>query len=354
VAGHRRRPPAGRRARAHEVLLGYAAEPWSGALLEITAIRQRTKDVVEDWDPVAGLGDPATYPTLQGNPTLAGLGFGDTDGDGSVTPADLPAPFVVTNLPGSERRYDGVDVALQQAFGARGLARVSYSYADHQGNITNDAVFQRSIGNEPYWDPRLPHNDGPFSFVPVHVFRLFGSYRFDFGLTAGAVVRFNSGVRYSLTNILPPSGGSQRGIWDGDPARVVDTLRIDRSAFSAELGIPATLPDGSRNPELDAAIAALVPFELRGGRGAYQGGWLYTIDLRLAYAPRLFRDLRTELFVDVFNVTGVQHENDYNTRLATDVPVTVDNIGDRGNYVFQRPLSYQAPRSLAAGLRLSF
>ncbi len=337
-----------------EFLLGYAAELWRGGSVEVTAIRQETRNVVEDFDPLTGLGDPETYPTLQGNPTLAGLGFTDQDGDGSVTAEDLPAPFVVLNLPGSERTYVGLDLALQQDFGARGLARFSYSYAEHTGTLTNDAVFQRSIGNEPYWDPRLAHNDGKLAFLPVHTLRLFGSYRFDFGLTVGAVVRLNSGLRYSLTNILPPSGGSQRGIYDGDPAKAVDTLRIDRAAFSAELGIPATLPDGSRNPALDAAIVDLVPFELRAGRGAYEGSWLYTVDLRLAYAPRLFRDLGTELFVDVFNLTGVQHQNDYNTRLATDAPVTVANIGDRGNYVFGRPVSYQAPRSLAAGLRLSF
>jgi hypothetical protein len=228
----------------------------------------------------------------------------------------------------------------------------SYSWADLEGN-TESAGTYGSVGIDPYSDPRLAHNHGPM-FVRNQSFKLHGAYRFPFGLEIGARVLVRSGAYYDMFGIVTPDQGTGR--WDGDPAKLVDTLAIGRAAFAASTGIPATTPDGQRNPALDAAIIEQIPFDLRAGRGAYVNPWTTTISLRFRYLYRISEHWNGELFFDVLNVTDDQSVVTLDGQMALQPGATIDpsNITDRSLYTFQQPLSTQSPRSYFAGVRFSF
>jgi hypothetical protein len=335
-----------------EYLLGWARQFGEDVSLEITGIRRRTEDITEDLDPVLGLGDPAIYPELQSGPTLQSLGFGDRNGDGVVDADDIDTRFVVYNPPGATREFDGVDVVFRKRFSNRWRLLASYSWADFEGNVIGDGLYG-IIGDDPYWDPRLRHNYGPINGRD-HTYKAYGSYRFPFGLQIGASIQVLSGAHYGMSGIVTPDQST--GYWDGDPAKLVDTLSIDRSVFATALGIPETLPGGGANPQLDEAIIALIPFELKAGRGAYEQPWYTELSLRFRYDFRAWKKLNGELFFDVLNVLNDQDVVARSGRMGTQAGASVDpsNIGNRSIYTFQETISTESPRSYFAGVRFSF
>lgn len=345
--------PVVRTPRTDEFMLGYSTQLGDDLAVQVAVIRRQTRDVVDDFDPVEGLGDPELYPTLQSGPTLAGLGFQDRDGDGDVDRSDIDADYVVYNPPGGYRDFTGVDLTVEKRMAKRWQLLAGYSYADATGSQEGDSQMQGTIGDTPYWDPRLPHNRGPLA-IRKHTLKAWGSYMFPFGLEIGAALVARTGSHYGMSNILTPE--QARGYWDGDPAKLFNTLRLDRDDFSDPLGISATLPDGSDNPALDDAIMALMPFDLRAGRGAYEHPSQYQLDLRFRYLFEMRGDLRGELFVDVYNLFNRQHASSRDGRMATvgGVAVTPENISDRTIYAFQMPTATQSPRRFRIGLRLSF
>ena len=153
---------------------------------------------------------------------------------------------------------------------------------------------------------------------------------------------------------MTPEQGT--GYWDGDPARIVDTLVIDRDVFSSYLGLPTDLEDGSRNPALDREIVGLMPLDLRAGRGGYENPSYYQLDLRLRYRFQAKHKAVYEAFLDVYNVLNRQEVATEDGRLATEtgVAVTPENIADRSIYTFRQPLTSQSPRRMFLGFRASF
>lgn len=328
--------------RTDEALLGYARTIGNNMSIEVTGIYRKTEDIIEDLEPILG--------ALNGDPSLTELGFTDTNGDGSVTTDDLAAPFVIYNPPGAERKYRGVDVVLRKRFSDRWSALAGYTYSDFKGNMSEDSQFG-IIGDDSYLDPRLDYNYGPLGDVfsgggvgaNDHLVRVNGYYAFPFGLTVGTTLTARSGFHYSLRSITTPDGntGDSRTptIWNGDPTRIVDTLGIDRGLFGG-----AT----------DQQIVDMIPFDLRSGRGSYEGDWLYFWNLSFRYRFPIYRGLTGALFLDVFNVLDEQDVTVFDGDLAATATITPATIGDRDSYVFQTPLTRQAPRALQLGVRLTF
>ena len=337
--------------RTDEYLLGYAHAFGDDSVLEVTAIHSETTHGIESFYLPTGLGDPALYPGLQSGPTPASLGFSDRNGDGEVDAADLYSSAVICNMPEAGRRFDGLDVVYYKRLSKRWQLSASYSYADFRGTLDDDATYW-GVGEDPDFDPRLSHNDGPL-WVPNHQVKIYGSYAFPFGLEVGGGLRASSGRHYSMLTVTP---FGWYNYWNGDPARISRTLAVDRDEFAAAWGIPATLPDGSSNPELDQAIAAAVPLDLRVGKGAYEDDTLYQLDLRLRYRFPMSREIPVELFLDILNVTDAQRVLVREEVLATVRGVQVDpsNISDPGIYTFGDPAYTQPPRAYALGMRVSF
>jgi hypothetical protein len=336
-----------------EYLVGYARELGKSMSIEITAMHRKTEDVTEDWDPVDGLGDPALYPTLQGNPTLESLGFSDRNDDGVVDTDDLDGYYVIYNPPNGFRRYDGVDVVFRKRFSRNWQMLANYAYTDDEGTVPNNSIYTYGVGDDAYFDPRLPYNYGNF-FKRNHFFKVFGSYRFPFGLGIGLEAQYYSGSHKSLVGIDTPDQTTGGGIWDGSNPRIVDTLDINRDEFAVYLDIPAQLPDGSDNPALDDAIVAMIPLDLRAGRGAYEDNCRRWINLRLRYQFALKKKAMGEVFFDVFNITDDQHvtSNDYTLNATTTIDPTT--ISEPASYTFGDNLNTENPRSYLLGLRVSF
>lgn len=345
-------PPGLVQQRTDEYVLGYARAFGEQTTLEVTAQHRETKHGIETLSLATGLGDPSLYPELQSGPTPASLGFPDRNGDGVVDADDLDGTYLICNMPGAGRQFRGIDVVVQRRLARRWQLWAGYSWSDLRGTLDDDATYW-GVGDDPDWDPRLAHNDGRL-WAPEHALKVYGAYLFPFGLEVGAGLRAGTGSHYGLRTVTPMRWTNW---WNGDPARIVDTLSIDREAFSEAWGIPALGEQGARNPALDQAIVAAIPLDLRPGRGAYRNDFAYTLDLRFRYtfAPRPPR-VAMEVFLDIFNVTDVQRATRRYGYMATVPGARVDpsNISDAAIYAFGTPTSTQSPRSYALGTRLSF
>ncbi len=317
-----------------ELILGYSRDLGKDMTIEFSAYNRRTKNITEDFDPLYGLGDPELFPTLQGNPTLESLGFTDVNGDGVVDVDDIPAAYVVYNPPNAVRRAKGFDITWTKRLSNNWQAMASYSHINSQGNVPDDGLYG-SVGDDPYLDPRLGFNYGPLSLGRDHFFQALGSYKLKFGLTIGLEYRAYSGVHDSMTI----STGDFSGIWDGDPSKLVDSLRIDRTDFAGQT---------------DAEIVAQVPFELKAGRGAYINPWFQAFNLRLRQDVTLYKKIHGEFFLDVYNVLNRQKVTTNTYSMTTPGTITPDNIGDRSAYNFDSTYATQPPRSFNAGVRVSF
>jgi hypothetical protein len=328
-----------------EYLLGWAMDIGENMAIEVTGFHRETKDITEDFDPIAGFGDPALYPTLQDDDFLASQGIEDTNGDGVINANDMESRFLIYNPPGAEREYDGAEVTFRKRMSARWAGIVSYTYSDATGNVTNDGLFG-IVGDDPYLDPRLWYNEGKLAFDRDHTVKIDGSYRFPFGLTLGTSMRWLSGLHYSMTNI--PTPDANQWLWDGDPSKIVAAIGADRDAFATQFGIPVN------DPTLDRRITELMPFDLKPGRGAYENPDWYEIDIRVKYDFKAWKDVKGEVFLDIDNVLNDQRTLTRDSDMATFEAVTPSNIGDRSVYTFQRKIVSQAPREYMAGLRFAF
>ncbi len=312
-----------------ELILGYSRDLGGDMSIEVTAFMRKTKDVTEDFDPVAYEGFGFDSPTVES------LGFGDANGDGTIDADDVPAAFIIYNPPGAERKAKGFDITFTKRFSNKWQGLASYSYMDGEGNVPDDGLYG-AIGDDPFQDPRFEYNNGQLAFARKHFFQAMGSYRFDFGLTVGVEFRSYAGYNYGI-EIEDPN--SYSGIWDGDPAKLVESLGITREDFGG-----AT----------DEEIVAMIPFELKPGRGAFSDPWFNQWNLRLKQDFPIFKSVRGEVFLDVFNVMNRQKATQKAWEMFANEHLDPSNIDDPSAYYYNTTLATQRPRSYQAGLRVAF
>ena len=114
-------------------------------------------------------------------------------------------------MPKAKRLYWAVNVALDKRFSNNWLGGFSYTWSRLTGNYGGLANADEATGlataarNNPngeryfdLWylerDKSLKPYDGPLATDRTHVFKLYGSYVFDFGLTLGAIFNAMSGT----------------------------------------------------------------------------------------------------------------------------------------------------------------
>jgi hypothetical protein len=262
-----------------------------------------TKDIMEDYDMALytqpdWYGDPSFKDTIFELP-LSYFGYDPATFDPDAV------NYVIGTLKGGKREYNGVELTLQKLRSNHWQGLVSYTYNDAKGNSNSDgnADFQ---GDTPELDPRAPGLWGKQPGNIEHQFKMAGSYYTNFGLEAGLVFNWNSGVRYSRTYLT-----SGRDL----PLTVDDPYEFGGYTF-------AWVADDSV--------------------GTQKAPSYYTLDARVQYEHNVGFG-KVELHLDIFNVLNKQSTIQEQDLVAG---------GTSG--AFGEGISWVAPRAMFLGATYSF
>jgi len=226
----------------------------------------------------------------------------------TVTFWDYIDPYVawkgfVTNPPGAERDYDGVEVTLEKRFSNNWSMSASYVYAKSRGLIGTD--FNDSWSGASYFDTPNAHINaiGDFNLERRNQVKLQVLYRAPLGINIGAYYRLLGGNRY------------QRTIRSGD-------LGLD--LYTGNVTINAEKRGTRKYPDLSI------------------------LDMHLEKMFKIGR-VRLSLFADVFNVFNINTANSIWSRSSSGtsingIPV---NFGDTDGI-------YDPPRVFRLGTRVEF
>jgi hypothetical protein len=263
-----------------------------------------TRDILEDYDPSL-YSDPSVYPGPIDHPDSLFLPYTHFGFPESGLPG--VANFFIGTLEGGERNYQGVELTLRRRYRDNWQALASYTYNDAEGNTNSDsnADFQ---GDVLFLDPRAPNQYGPQPGSIKHIFKVAGSYQFDFGVQLGAFYRWYSGTLASRT-----FRASGRNL----PIEVPATEAFEFAGIVDRWIAPNTV-------------------------GALTNPSYGLLDLRIEYNRR-FGAVAGELFVDIFNVFNNQ-----------DATRNQDLVAGTGGVAFGQGLTFSDPRRAFLGARLSF
>jgi len=232
------------------------------------------------------------------------------------TPVFFPEPV---------REYRALQLAFQKLLRDNWQLSGSYVYSRLEGNyggaIHEATQFINPNLTEAFDRPAaLANATGPLPNDRTHQAKLYGSYQWSFGLTSGLVAQYLSGTPIDKKGTLLPFPFFGRG-----------------QRFITPRGSAGRTPD------------------------------LFTLDLHLGYTLRIGKALSLSFFGDLFNVTNSQEavtvdEIWTNARAErTEDPNECGGPGTgpgtacpEGNPNWGGPLTFQDPRTLRLGIRLSF
>ena len=280
-----------------DTTLGYEVDLGRNMSAEVTYTNRRTRDILEDFDhnlySVAYPGDPTAPNSLYLPPSYFGY---------TTFPS---ANFFIATLKGGKRDYNGVELTFRKRYADHWQGLASYTFSDAMGNSNSDsnADFQ---GDVLWLDPRAPNQYGRQPGSIRHLFKMGGSYDFDFGLLLGFGYRWNSGTIASKT-----FASSGRNL----PYRVATAYEYGGTV--------------QRWLETDAVGSLTNP------------SW-GQLDLRVQYVLNIQR-AKVEVFMDIFNVADSQGS----TR-------DQDLLAGAGGIAFGQPIRFQDPRRFFLGARFGF
>jgi hypothetical protein len=109
----------------------------------------------------------------------------------------VPWKGFITNPPGADRDYDGVEIVLDKRFSNNWSMNASYVYAKSKGLIGTD--FNDSWSGASYFDHPNAHINalGSFDLERRHQFKLQALVRGPWGINIGAFYRLLGGERYA-------------------------------------------------------------------------------------------------------------------------------------------------------------
>ena len=288
-----------------EFMLGYAMSLGKDYTLSASYTKRVTKSILEDYDlalysdPTLTVGTaPEGYAAPGSKYYLPYSYFGYTSKPNSN--------YVIGTLAGGQRDYQGIEVSLAKQKSNNWQGSVSYTYNDAKGNTNSDsnADFQ---GDWVALDPRAPNAYGDQPGNIKHQIKGFGTYYLDNGLELSGVFNWNSGVLYSVTQLV--SGRN---------------LPVMADPAYTEGGVTDT-------------------FILPGSIGSKTGPSYYTFDVRLKYAYKFGASSKAEVFLDVFNLFNKQSPLSENGILT-----------GSGAYKFGDANGWVEPRRMYVGARYSF
>ncbi|WP_243383919.1 TonB-dependent receptor [Geothrix alkalitolerans] len=318
-----------------EFRLGYATDFARIYSFEIVGTLRRDFDIVEDWDiglyssadnlegearALWGMGSAATTPyanlTTQQKRVVdyfrglampvdyfAGGGFSGAQNLARANAGQLN--FALANLPGGVRKYKTLDLTLTRRESNNWGGFASVSLVDGQGNSF-------SLGNADYqgdlaqYDPRLPYMNGKLDGSVDWMAKFNAFYHWDMGLQVAMNFNANSGYHYSAS--------------DKVGTRVLNSAPKDINDVFTEQA------------------------------GKYRTPNFWQSDIRVQYAWKWNQKLRSEVYLDIINLTNRQEvtgvSEGLNVRSGT---TTIYNAAVAG-----QPYAFQAPRRYQMGFRLKF
>ena len=280
-----------------DVELGYEIDLGRNMSAEATYSHRTTRDILEDYDhnlySIDYPGSTTASDTLYLPPSYFGY---------STFPS---ANFFIATLAGGERNYDGVEFVLRKRYSNNWQGLVSYTFNDANGNTNSDsnADFQ---GDALFLDPRAPFQYGRQPGSIRHLFKMGGSYDFDFGLQLGFGYRWNSGTIASKT------------------------FRASRRNLPYRVAVPYDFGGTTQRWLAEDAVGSLT-----------NPSW-GTVDVRVKYVLNV-QQAHVEAFVDIFNLTNNQKA----TRLQ-------DLLAGDGSLAFNDPIRFLDPRRFFIGFRVGF
>ncbi len=277
--------------------LGYEIDLGRNMSAEITYSHRATRDILEDYDHHLYSTDYPGSTTAPDTLFLPPSYFGYT-----TFPS---ANFFIATLEGGKRDYNGVELVLRKRYSDHWQGLVSYTFNDAKGNTNSDsnADFQ---GDVLWLDPRAPNQFGRQPGSIKHLFKMGGSYDFDFGLQFGFGYRWNSGTIASKT--------------------------FRASGRNLPLRVPVAYEFGG----------ALQRWLAEDAVGSLTNPSWGTVDVRVQYVLNV-QQARVEAFVDIFNLTNNQKA----TRLE-------DLVAGSGGIAFQEGIRFLDPRRFFIGFRVGF
>jgi hypothetical protein len=310
----------------NEVILGYErmlGDTWS---VGIRGVGRWFDQVIEDYSIDQGLWNaygveclnPDLLDTDQycygegwrlGNPGRDFEGWFDLDRDGVLDPVYIPADTL--GYPEAERDHFAVELTVNRRFAdgwmLRGAYTWSHTYGNYGGTINDDTGSLSPGMSEAFDTPgMMDHSSGNLPQDRRHNIKIFGAYRWNFGLQVGANAFFQNGQPFNSFGRHPT-----------DP-------------WARAWGNSSFFTGGEPRP--------------RGCCGTVGNSW--SLDLMLGYGRTtagIDWDVRLDVF-NVFNTHGVLWADHY-----------AEDTGDgEPNELYGETLYYQTPRSVRFGLRLSF
>lgn len=288
-----------------EYVVGYEHQVGQSFSVGLTGIYRDVGDVLENFC----INDGATC--FIGNP-------GGTLTRNPATGALLAEPVTFAE---PERKYRALQLTFERRLRGNWQMAGSYVYSRNEGNYTG--LLQQDIGfsapnvTTDFDRPELAQNaSGPLPNDRTHQAKLYGTYRWSFGLLSGVFAQYVSGTPLSKIGNHPYG-----------PFR-----------FITPRGSAGRTPD------------------------------LFTIDLRTEYPIRLAKsDVTISAFADVFNVTDNQRPTYLSQRWTRARSRTTEDPNEcggpgtgpgtdcpNGDPSWGQPILFHAPRSLRIGARLSW
>lgn len=286
-----------------QVALGVEYQIGSEVSLGLTGISSTVGNVIDDMaldgGPVRFIGNPGGLMRVH-----------------PVTGAVLETPVLFPEL---EREYRALQLVFQKRLRDNWQLAGSYVYSRLEGNygatIGEDTRFiNANLPDSTANTSGLLPNDRP------HQAKLYGSYQWSFGLTSGLVAQYLSGTPISKLGTF------------------------------------------SRRPFFSRGQRFITP---RGSAGRTPE--LFRLDLHLGYTLRIGSALSMSVFGDLFNVTDAQRAvsvDEIWTNARADRTADPNECGGpgtgpgtacpQGNPNWGEPVTFQDPRTLRLGVRLSF
>jgi hypothetical protein len=215
----------------------------------------------------------------------------------------LAGAYYITNPPGAERDYDGIELTMDKRFSNNWSMNASYVYSKSRGLIGTD--FGDSWSGASYFDTPNAHVNaiGNFNLERRHQFKLQAMVRGPWGINIGAFYRLLGGRRFQ------------------------------RQIRSQDFGLELNQGDATVNAEK---------------RGSRQYPDLSILDMHLEKMFKIGK-VRLSLFADVFNVFNINTATSIYALSSTSTTIngTPINFGDRDEL-------YGPPRIFRLGTRIEF
>ncbi len=280
-----------------EVLLGYDVRVGRNWTFGLTAVHRAKKDILVQNDP--SWANPAyTVDTFDVTSPLTGQTYRTYISDIDLGDPNNGHKFLLTNDARAKNTYRMLTLAADRALADRWSFNAALTWAKAEGNYSDSAA--QSLDN--FNDPNAQINSyGRLPYVNDREARVRATYEFPWAWKTRLSASFTylSGERY--TPVIDLS----------------NVFELNQNALTINAA-----PRGS---------------------ASYPSRRL--LDLRLSQELNLSPKVRTELFLDIFNVLNDGKAYSWDTAVA-------DDLGTLGTY--QRPFSVDDPRRLRVGARIRF